>query len=168
MEERKITIIEGPPPTFEAAMDDWTLSLVEGPSLSQIAVTRVRAVNGPALVERCYRAWRQREPIHLEFRGPDGLIQRVPIVAAHYSQIDDADVLRLWVAIDNADVQVEYEFVDDADEEDDGGFSPISPEDLMPDQDDEEAEDVDFLDGGEDEADDDLGTDDDLLAGLGF
>jgi hypothetical protein len=167
MEERKITIIEGPPPTFEAAMDEWTLSLVEGPSLSQIAMTRVRAVNGPALVERCYRAWRQREPIHLEFRGPDGLIQRVPIVAAHYTQVDDADVLRLWVAIDNADVQVEYEFVDDADEEDDlGEFSSIAPEDLMPDQDDEDA-DADFLETDDDADDDDL-DDDDLLAGLGF
>ncbi len=166
MEERKITIIEGPPPTFEAAMDEWTLSLVEGPSLSQIAMTRVRAVNGPALVERCYRAWRQREPIHLEFRGPDGLIQRVPIVAAHYSQMDDADVLRLWVAIDNADVQVEYEFVDDEaafdDEEDDEAvdFSSIAPEDLVLDLGEDEEEETSEADDEED--------DDDLLAGLGF
>ena len=167
MEERKITIIEGPPPTFEIAADDWTLSLVEGPSLSQIAVTRVRALNGPALVERCYRAWRQREPIHLEFRAPDGLIQRVPIVAAHYSQVDDADVLRLWVAIDNTDIEVEYEFVDDEDEDDGDGapldLSSINPEDLV-------------LDLGEDDASegeapvdlDDDDEDDDLMAGLGL
>lgn len=160
MDERKITIIEGPPPTFEAAMDEWTLSLVEGPSLSQIAMTRVRALNGPALVERCYRAWRQREPIHLEFRSPDGLIQRVPIVAAHYSQIDDADVLRLWVAVDNADVQVEYEFVDDDTDEDDDdptGLSSIDVDDL-----------IDSLSDDEEHDDDDEEDEDDLMAGLGL
>ncbi|NPA92195.1 MAG: hypothetical protein GXO56_00770 [Chloroflexi bacterium] len=113
MDERKITIIEGPPPTFEVAMDEWVFSLVESPRPPRIAVTQVRALNGPALIERCYRAWRQREPIHLEFRGMDGLIQRVPIVAAHYSQIDDADVLRLWVMVDDPDLEVSYEFVDE-------------------------------------------------------
>jgi len=141
-------------------MDDWTLSLVEGPSLQQIAVTRVRALNGPALVERCYRAWRQREPIHLEFRSADGLIRRVPIVAAHYSQIDDADMLRLWVAVDNPDIQVDYEFVD-ADEEpaDDDDFSSIDAADLLLDL---------GLDDEDDDADDEAADDDDLLAGLGF
>jgi len=159
MEERKITIIEGPPPTFEAAMEDWTLSLVEGPSPQQIAVTRVRALNGPALVERCYRAWRQREPIHLEFRGEDGLVRRVPIVAAHYSQIDDADMLRLWVAVDNPDIQVDYEFVDE-DEEDfglsDEELAAIDPSDLTL-----GLEDDDMTADDEDE-------DDDLLADLGL
>ncbi len=158
MEERKITIIEGPPPTFEATMEDWPLALAEGPSPQQIAVTQVRALNGPALVERCYRAWRQREPIHLEFRSADGLIQRVPIVAAHYSQIDDADVLRLWVAVDNPDIQVDYEFVED-DEADDAeaNLSSIDADDLLLG--------LDFDDEEDDESTDD---EDDLMAGLGF
>ncbi|GEM_PF-199566 len=172
MDERKITIIEGPPPTFEAAGDDWAFSLVEGPALSQIAVTRVRALNGPALVERCYRAWRQREPIHLEFRAPDGLIQRVPIVAAHYSRMDDADVLRLWVAVDNADIQVEYEFVDDDEDEENGeatDFSSIAPEDLVLDLGENDDEDIaDFHEADEDDADEGFDDAGDLLTGLGF
>ncbi len=161
MDERKITIIEGPPPTFEAAMDEWAMAMVEGPSLKKIAVTRVRALNGPALVERCYRAWKQREPIHLEFRSADGLIQRVPIVAAHYSQIDDADVLRLWVAVDNPDIEIDYEFVDDDEPADDGqGFDAIDEEDLV----------LDFGLDEDDEGEEDAAgdEDDDFLAGLSF
>ncbi len=167
MEERKITIIEGPPPTFEAAMDEWAMSMVEGPSLKKIAVTRVRALNGPALVERCYRAWKQREPIHLEFRSADGLIQRVPIVAAHYSQIDDADVLRLWVAVDNPDIEVDYEFVDDGGEpvEDEGlDIDSIDPEDLLL----HLGFDEDEADGEENADAEEEDSDDDFLAGLSF
>ena len=142
MDERKITIIEGPPPTFQAAADDWAFALVEGPSLSQIAVTEVRALNGPALIERCYRAWRKREPIHLEFRRPDGLVQEVPIVAAHYAQMDEADVLRLWVAVDNPDIQVTYDFVDEATED----IADLLAED---DEDDLEDLDMDSLNDGD-------------------
>ncbi len=155
MDERKITIIEGPPPTFEVAMDEWALGLVEGPSLSRIAVTQVRALNGPALVERCYRAWRQQEPIHLEFRTPEGLIQRLPIVAAHYSQIDDADVLRLWVAANDPDVLVEYEFVDEMP----GDESEVEADLLGT---------INFDDIQQDPEADDEEDDDDLFANLGF
>ncbi len=160
MDERKITIIEGPPPTFEVAMDEWVFSVVEGPRPPRIAVTQVRALNGPALIERCYRAWRQREPIHLEFRGADGLIQRVPIVAAHYSQIDDADVLRLWVMVEDPDMEVSYEFIDeDAEDTPEDEFADALWDVLRGDlsEDEEEIED----DTGEVEDDDQ-----DLAAGL--
>ena len=55
--EDKITIIEGPPPVFEAVNDGWALGLNESSRLSVPALTRLRTFNGPALVERCYRAW---------------------------------------------------------------------------------------------------------------
>jgi len=159
MEERKITIIEGPPPTFESAIDEWAMAMVEGPSLKKIAVTRVRALNGPALVERCYRAWKQREPIHLEFRSADGLIRRVPIVAAHYSQIDDADVLRLWVAVDNPDIEVDYEFVDDDPaDEDTTDTAFIDPDELLLHlgfDDEDDAEEGEDFTGEDEELDDD-------------
>ncbi len=103
-EERKITIIEGPTPEFEPVQEDaadyWAGAL-EGPSpQSYIAVTRVRAFNGPALVERCYRAWRKRrEGMYFEFRTPLGLVQRVPIVAVRYVPTEEGDVLLLWVVL---------------------------------------------------------------------
>lgn len=106
----KITIIEGPPPVFESVNDGWAIGLNEGPYLYDVAVTRLRTYNGPALVERCYRAWRNNMPIHLEYRSSDGLEAQAPILAARSLEIPDGQVLLLWVRIE---VQ---------EESDDGGF----------------------------------------------
>jgi len=128
--EDKITIIEGPPPTFEEITDGWALGLSEGSMLGDIAVTRLRTYNGPALVERCYRAWHGRQTIQLEYRTSDGLLNQAPIVAARYVDSDDGQLLLLWVRL--IDDQVELElgyFEDDSGEEadDDFGF-PDLPE----------------------------------------
>jgi len=95
----KITVIEGPPPTFEPTEEGWTLSLHESPRLANIAVTRLRTFNGLALVERCHRAWHNQQPIHLEFRAPDGLILNAPILAARTVETDQGDMLLLWVRL---------------------------------------------------------------------
>jgi len=102
-DEWKITIIEGPTPEFEAVQEelaDFLAGIQEGPSpQAYIALTRVRALNGPALVERCYRAWRARESIYLEFRTPLGWVEQVPIVAARYVPTEEGDMLMLWVLL---------------------------------------------------------------------
>ncbi len=107
--EDKITIIEGPPPTFEAVLDGWVLGLNEGSGPSHIAVTRLRTFNGPALVERCYRAWRNQHPIHLEFRAADGLEHRAPIVAARYIELEEGHLLVLWVRLAEDQVRFDLE-----------------------------------------------------------
>ncbi len=117
--EDKITIIEGPPPTFEAVSDSWALGLNESPTLADIAVTRLRTFNGPALVERCYRAWHNQQPINLEFRTSDGLEQRAPIVAARYVDTPEGHLLILWVRIANNDTELELDYDDDEEEDDD-------------------------------------------------
>ena len=109
-ESRKITIIEGPSPTFELVSDAWLLGLTESPLPSQVAVCRVRTFNGPALVERCYRAWRDGQPIHLEFRGEDSLTQQAMIVAARWIGRPDGHLLMLWVRLDVDDTGVEIGF----------------------------------------------------------
>jgi len=109
-ESRKITIIEGPSPTFEFVSDAWLLGLTESPLPSRVAVCRVRTFNGPALVERCYRAWRDSQPIHLEFRGEDGLTQQATIVAARWIGRPDGHLLMLWVRLDEDDTGVEIGF----------------------------------------------------------
>lgn len=38
----KITIIEGPPPTFEAVHESWLLGLIEGPTPAGVALCRLR------------------------------------------------------------------------------------------------------------------------------
>ncbi len=118
--ENKITIIEGPPPTFEVAQDGWVLGLNDSPALADMAVTRLRTFNGDALVERCHKAWRHQEPIHLEFRAMDGLKQEAPIVAARTVDVDDQQMLVLWVRLENEDIELEIDYEDDfGDNEDD-------------------------------------------------
>lgn len=124
----KITIIEGPPPTFEAVDDGWVLGLNESPSLGQIAVTRLRTFNGPALVERCHRAWRNRQPINLEYRTVDGLEQQAPIVAARYIDSESGHVLVLWVRMTDEEVELELGYEDDFgdEDEDDSDYADYS------------------------------------------
>jgi hypothetical protein len=105
--EDKITIIEGPPPTFEAVPDGWVLGLNEGPSVADMVMTKLRTFNGPALVERCYKAWRDQQPIYLEFRTSEGLTRQVPIVAARNLSINEGHMLLLWLRLTDEDIELE-------------------------------------------------------------
>lgn len=116
-EADKITIIEGPPPTFELDSDSWLPGLVEGPVPSQIALCRLRSQNAPELVERCYRAWRDRESISLEYRSEDGPTDQAPIVAARWVEVEEGQVLLLWVRLIQSLFQVRIDF-DDAEGDD--------------------------------------------------
>jgi hypothetical protein len=111
--EDKITIIEGPPPNFEDVHEGWPLGLNESPSLHKLALTRLRTFNGPALVERCYRAWRQRQAIQLEFRAADGLIHKTPIVASRTLDVDDGQLIFLWVRFTEQEAMIELGADDD-------------------------------------------------------
>jgi hypothetical protein len=118
----KITIIEGPPPTFEAVNQEWVSSLNESPSVADIALTRLRTFNGPALVERCHRAWRQQQTMHLEFRNSEGLDQAVPIVAARSVEIEDGQMLMLWVRLNQDQYELETRQDDNQDDDLDDDF----------------------------------------------
>jgi hypothetical protein len=109
-EAEKITIIEGPPPTFELATEPWLMGVAEGPYPTQIALCKLRTHNGPALVERCYRAWRDQQTIKLEFRTEDGLTQQAPIISARWMEMQEGDVLLLWVRLDDDEVEIELDF----------------------------------------------------------
>lgn len=119
--EDKITIIEGPPPAFELINDGWALGLNEGPFLFDIAIARLRTYNGPALVERCHRAWRHKKDIVLEYRQEDGLEAEAPILAARTLETAEGQVLLLWV-LQAKEIEIEMDFGDDAGEE--GDASP--------------------------------------------
>ena len=123
----KITIIEGPPPIFEAVSDGWALGLNESPTLGEIAITRLRTFNGPELVERCHRAWRHQQAINLEFRSSDGLEHNAPIVAARHIDSDDGDLLLLWVRLADEEVELELGYEDDFGDGDEDDNSPDWP-----------------------------------------
>ncbi|MDD5468564.1 MAG: hypothetical protein PHS96_12240 [Anaerolineales bacterium] len=112
--EDKITIIEGPPPTFEAVAEGWVTGLNESPNLAAMVITELRTFNGPALVERCHKAWRNHQPIYLEFRSTDGLEHQAPIVAARSIETDEGQLLLLWLRLTEQDVEIEIGFEDEA------------------------------------------------------
>jgi len=119
-EPEKITIVEGPTPTFELVSDPWLHSLIESPLPSRVAMCRVRAFNGPALVERCYRAWHAGEPIYLEFRDEEGLTDQASIIAVRWMEQDEGDMLLLWVRLEETDIEIEFDIdFDDFDFDDD-------------------------------------------------
>ena len=95
----KITIIEGPTPTFEVPTETWALSLVEGPLYARVATTRLRTFNGPTLVERCWKAWDAGRPVHLEYRDEDGLTQEAQILAVRYAEVHEGHVLLLHIRL---------------------------------------------------------------------
>ena len=115
--DEKITIIEGPPPTFEIVNDGWALSLNESPDLFNIALTRLRTFNGAELVERCYSAWHNKTSINLEFRGTDGLEDKVPILAARTTEVDEGQMLFLWVRLEIEETEFETGCDDENDED---------------------------------------------------
>lgn len=116
-ESRKITIIEGPPPTFELVQEAWPFGLTEGPLPTRIALCRVRTFNGPELVERCYRAWRDGQPISLEFRTEEGETQQATIVAARWIENPEGDLLFLWIRLSEDEIELEVGFdLDDFDD----------------------------------------------------
>lgn len=122
--EDKITIIEGPPPTFEGVNQGWVFGLQESPSLGDIAITRLRTFNGSELIQRCYRTWREHQTMHLEYRDPDGLEHEVPIVAARTVDSDEGQMILLWVRLVDDEVELEFGYDDDfgEDTDDDLGF----------------------------------------------
>lgn len=111
--DEKITIIEGPPPVFEHVNDGWAMGLNEGPKLFVPALTRLRTFNGPALVERCYRAWRSKGTIQLHYRNDMGLEQAAPILAARNVETEEGHVLLLWVCLDGEKVEYEMDSGED-------------------------------------------------------
>jgi hypothetical protein len=113
----KITIIEGPPPSFETVDDGWATGLTECSELFDLAVTRLRTFNGPALVERCHRAWSDQSAMFLHYKNPLGLEERAPIAAARSVETGDGHVLLLWIR--RPPEESEAQFDPDDDEDDD-------------------------------------------------
>ena len=118
----KITIIEGPSPTFELIPDIWVHGLVEGSLQAEVVATRLRTFDGSELVARCERAWRKQQNIYLEYRTSDGLRDEVPIVAARNHHTEEGEVLLLWVRFpdDSIEIGIDYAGNDDflSDEDD--------------------------------------------------
>ncbi len=124
VEPELITIVEGPPPDFRLAREFWPLSLWEGSVPQVVALVQMRTFNGPAMYERCTRAWSQARPVLLDFPQMDGLRRKAEILAARVTTVDEGDVLNLWVALPAGEVANEADGfeADDDDVEDANQF----------------------------------------------
>ncbi len=91
------------------------MGLTEGPLLYDIALTRLRTFNGPALVERCRRTWKNQSTIYLEYRDATGMEANAPIMAVRAQDTDDGFVLLLWIRRDPEEAETELGLNDDDD-----------------------------------------------------
>jgi hypothetical protein len=137
----KITIIEGPPPTFEAVSELWSHALVETPNIQEVVVTRLRTFNGPALIERCYKAWQENHTMFLEYRDDEGVEDKAPIIAARHTETEHGDVVTLWVRIPDTEIELEFGYGDEDDytelDDEDWDLSDFAEDDIDDDIDDE-------------------------------
>ena len=125
--DEKITIIEGPTPTFELVDEGWSTGVMEGPSLYGVALTHLRTFNGGELVERCYRSWRNREPIQLEYRDEEGNNKQASIVAARNARTDEGEMLMLWVRLPDEEIELAFDYDDEEGDETEGeNFEPLN------------------------------------------
>mgnify|MGYP001822523079 FL=1 len=115
----KITIIEGPPPTFESVADSWVIGVSESPNLGEVVLTRLRTFNGPELVERCHRAWRHQQPICLEYRTEEGLLEQDPIVAARFLETEEGHMLLLWLRLVDEGAELQFGYDDESGDNED-------------------------------------------------
>lgn len=111
--QEKITIIEGPSPTFEIVDEGWSTGVLEGPTLYGVALTHLRTFNGRELVERCHRAWNKQDSIQLEYRDEDGLTKEAPIVAARAAETAEGEMLMLWVRLPDEEIELAIGYEDD-------------------------------------------------------
>jgi hypothetical protein len=118
--QEKITIIEGPSPTFEIVEEGWSTGVMEGPTLFGVALTHLRTFNGGELVERCHRAWKNREAINLEYRDEEGNAKEAPIVAARNAETDEGEMLMLWVRLPDEEIELAIGYEDEETDDLDG------------------------------------------------
>ncbi len=123
--QEKITIIEGPSPTFEIVDEGWSTGVLEGPTLYGVALTHLRTFNGRELVERCHRAWSKQDSIQLEYRDEDGLTKEAPIVAARAAETAEGEMLMLWVRLPDEEIELAIGYEDD--DMDDSDLDEMDP-----------------------------------------
>lgn len=118
-EPELISIIEGPTPDFQPTPQRWLQSIHEGPKDHALAFCQLRTANGPSIVARCQNAWQENRPVKLDFPDEIRMRQQVDVVAMRLDEVDEGQVLLLWVALPYELVGVEDMDDDDFDDFDD-------------------------------------------------
>lgn len=121
IEPELIEIIEGPTPEFQPTLQSWLQSLYEGPQLTEVAMCQLRTVTGEDIKDRCETAWQEGRPVLLDFPDQWGLRQQLDVVALRLSEVEEGELLTIWVAVPGEMVDDEDVEEDEEDEEEDDG-----------------------------------------------
>jgi len=92
-----ITIIEGSTPWFVPARELWAGAILEMPLLSPTVTCQMRTFNVITLMDRCRKAWSAGNSMLLDYPQMDGLRQTMEIVAARPGNVEEGDLLYLWL-----------------------------------------------------------------------
>ncbi len=117
-----INIIEGPTPDFHIS-PHWMQTIYEGPMDQEVAVCELRTGNGDDIMARCQRAWREGRPVKLDYPDEMRMRQTLDVVAARLGEVEQGQLLRLWVSVPIDEEPDEDDQLDDdeeVDEDDDG------------------------------------------------
>jgi hypothetical protein len=121
-EPELISIIEGPTPEFQPTPQRWLQSIHEGPRDHAIASCQLRTANGTDILSRCQNAWQENRPVKLDFPDEIRMRQQVDVVAMRLDEVEEGQVLLLWVSLPYELVSVEDldddDFDDDFDDDD--------------------------------------------------
>jgi hypothetical protein len=124
IEPELIEIIEGPPPDFQPTLQSWLQSLYEGPQVTEIAMCQLRTATGEDIKDRCELAWEEGRPVVLDFPDQWGMRQQLDVVALRLSEVEEGQLMTIWVAVSG--IMIEFETEDDDEDEgfddDDGAF----------------------------------------------
>ncbi|PID87280.1 MAG: hypothetical protein CSB13_00220 [Chloroflexi bacterium] len=120
-EPELISIIEGLTPEFQPTPQRWLQSIHEGPEDKAIAMCRLRTMSGEDIMERCYQAWDEGRPVKLDYPDELRLRQQADVVAMRLTEVEEGEILLLWVSLD---YEIEFEEIDgnDVEGDDDDGF----------------------------------------------
>lgn len=101
-------------------------------------MTQLRTASGPDIIERCERAWDEGRPVRLDFPDELRMRQQVEVVALRLSEIDEGQLLSLWVSLP---LELDLSIVEEIDE---GDFD-FDDDDFDFDDDDDFDDDMRFL-----------------------
>ena len=120
IEPELIEIIEGPTPEFQPTIQNWLQSLYEGPEVIEVAMCQLRTATGQDIQNRCELAWQEKRPVLLDFPDKWGMRQQLDVVALRLSEVEEGELLTIWVAVPGASIEEEDE--EEEEDEDDGTF----------------------------------------------
>lgn len=114
VEPELIEIIEGPTPEFRQTGQMWSQSLYEGPEANDVVMCQLRTATGQDIQARSEQAWGEGRPVRLDFPDEWGMRQQLDVVALRLSEVDEGQMLTIWV-----NIPVDYDAFDEDDDEDD-------------------------------------------------